>query len=152
MFFCVKYSVGSRGEREWLLGVQEQEREWIIPFPKFGNRKGMEKTHSQNSGTGREWQKIFPKFGNGKGIKKIHSHNPGTGIRGFHSCKWTGMEIPAHPWYAAHRPLPSQKKKRNTCNGAVRLFLVWQLTWVYILVMSIDLRWAGSFPWTCKSK
>ena len=44
----------------------------------------MEKTHSQNSGTGREWKKSipefreregneknpFPKFGNGKGMKK----------------------------------------------------------------------------------
>ena len=37
------------------MGVQEQE--WIIPFPKFGNRKGMEK-------------KQFPKFENGKGMKK----------------------------------------------------------------------------------
>ena len=39
------------------MGVGEREREWIIPFPKFGNRKGMEK-------------KPFPKFGNGKGMKK----------------------------------------------------------------------------------
>ena len=57
-----------RGEREWHLGVRE--REWIIPFPKFGNGKGIEKTHSLNSGTGREWKKLFPKFGNGKGMKK----------------------------------------------------------------------------------
>ena len=33
----------ARGKRERLLGV----REWIIPFPKFVNGKGMEKTHSQ---------------------------------------------------------------------------------------------------------
>ena len=53
-------------------------RELKIPFPKFGNGKGMkksipkireregnEKRHSRNSGTGREWKKTFPKFGNG---------------------------------------------------------------------------------------
>ena len=51
-----------RGEREWLLGVREREREWIILFPKFGNGKGMEKAHSQNSGTGREWEKAIPKI------------------------------------------------------------------------------------------
>ena len=28
----------NQGEREWHLGVRE--REWIIPFPKFGNGKG----------------------------------------------------------------------------------------------------------------
>ena len=54
-----------RGEREWLLGIWEGDREWTIPFPKFRNGKGMEKTHSQNSGTGREWKNPFPKFGNG---------------------------------------------------------------------------------------
>ena len=32
-----------RGEREWHLGVREREREWIIPFPQFGNGKGMKK-------------------------------------------------------------------------------------------------------------
>ena len=62
----------------------------IFPFDsrlwkgQFGNGKGMEKIHSQSSGTGREWKKsipkireregnekkTFPKFGNGKGIKK----------------------------------------------------------------------------------
>ena len=65
-----QYWVWSRGEQEWHLGVREREREWIIPFPKFGNGKGIEKTHSLNSGTGREWTKPFPKFGNGKGMKK----------------------------------------------------------------------------------
>ena len=83
----------NRGEREWHLGVREREREWIIPFPKFGNGKGIEKNpfpqfgngkgmkkkHSQNSGMGKEWKNLFPKFGNGKGMKKIHSHNSGTG-------------------------------------------------------------------------
>ena len=62
----------------------------IFPFDsrlwkgQFGNGKGMEKIHSQSSGTGREWKKSipkireregneknpFPKFGNGKGMKK----------------------------------------------------------------------------------
>ena len=62
----------------------------IFPFDsrlwkgQFGNGKGMEKIHSQNSGTGREWKKgipeirewegneknPFPKFGNGMGMKK----------------------------------------------------------------------------------
>ena len=71
----------------------------IFPFDsrlwkgQFGNGKGMEKIHSQSSGTGREWKKSipkireregneknpFPKFGNGKGMKKIHSRNSGTG-------------------------------------------------------------------------
>ena len=60
---------------------------------KFGNGKGIEKTHSRNSGTGRELKKpipeireregngknLFPKFGNGKGMEKIHSRNSGTG-------------------------------------------------------------------------
>ena len=49
---------GCRGEQEWLLGVREQEREWISPFPKFGNRKGM--------------KKLIPKFGNRKGLKNFH--------------------------------------------------------------------------------
>ena len=35
-------SASCRGEREWHLGVREREREWIIPFPKFGNGKGIE--------------------------------------------------------------------------------------------------------------
>merc|ERR1712155_147732 len=61
-----------------------------------GDWKGIEKAHSQNSGTGREWKKYipeireregneknpFPKFGNGKGMKKIHSQNSGTGREG----------------------------------------------------------------------
>ena len=39
---------------------QEQEREPIIQFPKLGNRKGMKKKHSQNSGTGRKRKNLFP--------------------------------------------------------------------------------------------
>ena len=68
-----------RGEREWHLGVREQEREWIIPFPKFGNGKGIEKTHSLNSGTGREWKKTIPKIREWEGNEKIYSQNSGTG-------------------------------------------------------------------------
>ena len=102
-FLCKSVSsyFHSRGEREWHLGIRE--REWIIPFPEFGNGKGIEKIHSLNSGTGREWKKTFPKLGmgrerknlfpkfvNGKGMKKIHSHNPGMGIRGYHSQEYQG--------------------------------------------------------------
>ena len=65
-----RWSFKSMGEREWLLGIRERVREWIFPFPKVGNRKGMEKIHSQSSGTRREWKKTFPKFRNGKGTKK----------------------------------------------------------------------------------
>ena len=60
-----------RGEREWHLGVREREREWIIQFPKFGNRKGIEKTHSLNSGTGREWKKTIPKIREWEGNEKL---------------------------------------------------------------------------------
>ena len=70
---------GIRGERERLLGVWEREREWIIPFPKFGNGKGIEKTHSLNSGTGREWKKSIPKIREWEGNEKIYSQNSGTG-------------------------------------------------------------------------
>ena len=63
-----------RGEREWHLGVRGREQEWIIPFPKFGNGKGIEKTHSLNSGMGREWKKTIPKIqeweGNEQSIPK----------------------------------------------------------------------------------
>ena len=69
----------ARGEREWHLGVREREREWIIPFPKFGNGKGIEKTHSLNSGTGREWKKTIPKIREWEGNEKIYSQNSGTG-------------------------------------------------------------------------
>ena len=50
-----------QGEREWHLGVREREREWIIPFPKFGNGKGIEKPIPSI----REWE------GNEKNIPKI---------------------------------------------------------------------------------
>ena len=80
-----------RGEREWNLGARERGREWIIPFTKFRNRKGIEeKNHSLNSGMGREWKNRFPKFRNRKGMKKIHSHNLGMGIKGYHSQKYLG--------------------------------------------------------------
>ena len=49
----IAIDIHQRGEREWLLGVWEREREWLIPFPKFGKGKVMKKT--------------FPKFGNGNG-------------------------------------------------------------------------------------
>ena len=57
-----------RGYWEWLLGVWE--REWIISFPKLGNRKRMEKIHFQISGMGREWKRTFQNIRNGKGMKK----------------------------------------------------------------------------------
>ena len=68
-----------RGERELHFGVREREREWIIPFPKIGNGKGIEKTHSLNSGTGREWKKNIPKIGEWEGNEKIYFQNSGTG-------------------------------------------------------------------------
>ena len=50
--------------------MEVREREWIIPFSKFGNGKGMKKLIPII----REWEgnekKAFPKFGNGKGKKK----------------------------------------------------------------------------------
>ena len=78
---CFAYTTKYKGEREWHVGVQEreQEREWIIPFPKFGNGKGIEKTHSLNSGTGREWKKTIPKIREWEGNEKIYSQNSGTG-------------------------------------------------------------------------
>ena len=57
------------------------------------------KKHSHNLGTGREWEKNIPKIREPEGNEKIHSHNSAKGIRGFHSWEWTGMGIPAHPWY-----------------------------------------------------
>ena len=88
---------------------REREREWIIPFPKFGNGREW-KNPFPKFGNGKGIKKTFPKFGNGKGMKKsipkiweregnekIHSHNSGVGIRGFHSWEWTGTGIPAHP-------------------------------------------------------
>ena len=63
------------------LGVWELEGEWIIPLPKFGNGRGMEKKQFPKFGNGkktiskiREWEEnendLFPKIGNGKGLKK----------------------------------------------------------------------------------
>ena len=65
--------------------VREREGNGKNPFPKFGNRKGMKKKNSQNSGMGRKLKNLFPKFGNEKGMKKKHSHNSGMGIRPYHS-------------------------------------------------------------------
>ena len=95
----------------------------IFPFDsrlwkgQFGNGKGMEKIHSQSSGTGREWKKSIPKIREREGNEKIHSQNSGTGrewkksipeireregneknpfpkfgkgIRGLHSWEWPG--------------------------------------------------------------
>ena len=68
----------------------------IFPFDsrlwkgQFGNGKGMEKIHSQSSGTGREW--------------KIHSQSLGKGIRGLHSWEWPGTGIPAHPLSCQEEP------------------------------------------------
>ena len=74
-----QYSIYNRGERELLLGVREREREWIIPFPKFRNGKGIEKTHSLNLGMGREWKKTIPKIREWEGNEKIYSQYSGTG-------------------------------------------------------------------------
>ena len=52
------------------MGVGEQEQEWIIPFPKFENGKGMEKTIPKIQKREGNEKKPFPKFGNGKGMKK----------------------------------------------------------------------------------
>jgi len=76
----------------------------IFPFDsrlwkgQFGNGKGMEKIHSQSSGTGREWKKSIPKIREREGNEKIHSQSSGKGIRGLHSWEWPGTGIPAHPW------------------------------------------------------
>jgi len=72
MFFYIGYMYFwyFRGYWEWLLGVWE--REGIISFPKFGNRKRMEKIHFQISGMGREWKKTFQNIRNGKGMKKTN--------------------------------------------------------------------------------
>ena len=48
----------------------------IFPFDsrlwkgQFGNGKGMEKIHSQSSGTGREWKKSIPKIREREGNEK----------------------------------------------------------------------------------
>ena len=53
------------------MGVQEREREWIIPFPKFRNGKEIEKNPFPQFGNGKGMKKkTLPKFGNGKGMKK----------------------------------------------------------------------------------
>jgi len=61
------------------LVIWEWEREWLSPFPNFGNGKGNEKVHSQLLetgaekfhsqflGTGMEIPFPFPIFGNGNG-------------------------------------------------------------------------------------
>ena len=49
----IAIDIHQRGERGWLLGVWEQEREWLIPFPKFGKGKVIKK-HFRNSGMGME--------------------------------------------------------------------------------------------------
>ena len=43
----------------------------------FGNGKGIEKTHSRNSGMGRELKKTIPEIREREGNKKIHSRNSG---------------------------------------------------------------------------
>ena len=69
-------------------------------IPEIWNGKGMEKTHSQNSGMGGEWTKTFPKFGNWKEMKKIYSHILGTGIKGYHFREYpeTGMKKTNKIW------------------------------------------------------
>ena len=81
----------------------------------FGNGKGIEKTHSRNSGTGREWKKIhsrksgpgresrksIPEIREREGNEKIHSQSSGKGIRGLHSWEWPGTGVPAHPCLAS---------------------------------------------------
>ena len=59
--------------------IREREGNGKNPFPKFGNGKGIKKTHSQNSGTGRELKKNIPKIRERGGNKKIHSQSSGTG-------------------------------------------------------------------------
>ena len=61
----VPQRIQSRGEREWLLVIWEREREWLSPFPNFGNGNGNEKFHSQLLGTG---------------TGKFHSQFLGTGM------------------------------------------------------------------------
>ena len=56
---------------------------------KFGNRRGMEKKHSQKSGTERKW-KIDSKIQKREGNEKIHFYDSGTETRGFHSRKQMG--------------------------------------------------------------
>ena len=60
---------GDRGERKWLLDIweREREREWLSPFPNFGNGNGNDKFHSQLLGTGTGMKISFPIFGNGNG-------------------------------------------------------------------------------------
>ena len=76
----------------------------IFPFDsrlwkgQFGNGKGMEKIHSQSSGTGREWKKSIPKIREREGNEKNPFPKFGKGIRGLHSWEWPGTGIPAHPW------------------------------------------------------
>ena len=63
------------------MGVWEWEREWIIPFPKFGNGKGMEKTIPKiwkREGN----EKNIPNIQEWEGNEKIYSQNSGTGREG----------------------------------------------------------------------
>ena len=64
---------------------REQECEWKIPFPIFGNGNASGKFHSQFLGMGMRVENSFPTFG--------------TGIVGRYSRKWPGTGIPAHPCY-----------------------------------------------------
>ena len=103
----------------------------IFPFDsrlwkgQFGNGKGMEKIHSQSSGTGREWKKSIPKIrereGNEKksipeirereGNEKIHSQSSGKGFKDLHSWEWPGTGIPAHPCQEGQLEPPVKHKK-----------------------------------------
>ena len=63
-----------RAEREWLLEVQEQERGWISPFPKFGNGKGRKKSIPK----AREQERVKQfhcQNSRMKGNENIHSRN-----------------------------------------------------------------------------
>ena len=82
--------------------VREREGNGKNPFPKLGSRKGMKKTYSKNSGTGRALKRSIPKIREWEGNDKIHSHILGTGIGGYHSQEepgtWTKIER-KNKWY-----------------------------------------------------
>jgi len=61
------------------LGVREREREWIIPFPKFGNGKGMEKNPFPKFGNEKGMKKSIPIIREWEGNEKIYSQNSGKG-------------------------------------------------------------------------
>ena len=51
---CTGHFAGVSGNgNDFWEGVRERKQEWIIPLLKVGNRKGIEKIRSQNSGLGR---------------------------------------------------------------------------------------------------